>query len=206
MEFRSALKERLKGPLPGRAAQLQMAAYAGRLSFDAPENPLRAAVLLLLHGQGPDHKTILIERVSHDQDKHSGQISFPGGKLDECDETLEACALREAHEEIGVIQEKIEVLGRLTDLYIPVSGFMVTPVVGVIDRLDALTPQPTEVAEILEVPLSMFFSQQTRQIRDLAIPNGIILRNVPYFDVYGKVLWGATAMMMNEFIQIVEDL
>ena len=204
--YLSSLKDRLQQPLPGRAAQLEMAAYAGRLSFDPPQNAMRAGVLLLLHKHESELGTVLIERVTHDQDKHSGQISLPGGKLDRCDIDIEACALREANEEIGIVKEQIEIIGRLSDLYIPVSGFLVTPVVGMtMDPVD-LVPQPSEVADILRVPLSWLFASDVRHTRDLRLQNGMHLRDVPYFNLQGKVVWGATAMILNEFLKISEEI
>ena len=185
---------------------MRMAAYTGRLSFDPPGNAVRAGVLLLLHQHQGDWHTVLIERVTHDRDKHSGQISLPGGKLDLCDESIEACALREANEEIGLIKDQVQILGRLSDLYIPVSRFLVTPVVGVVLELQTLTAQPSEVAGIFRVPLTTLFSEQTRQIIDLDLSNGLHLPKVPYFQIEGKVVWGATAMMLNEFITISQEI
>lgn len=183
-----------------------MAAYTGRLSFDIPENAIEAGVLLLLQKTASDISTILIERVTHERDKHSGQISFPGGRKDLVDPDIEACALREAEEEIGVLRERVNVLGRLTDLYIPVSGFLVSPVVGLVEDQIELIPQPTEVAAVLQVPLSILFTKEIRQAKDLKIREGFVLKNVPYFEIQGKVVWGATAMMLNEFITISEEI
>jgi 8-oxo-dGTP pyrophosphatase MutT (NUDIX family) len=183
-----------------------MAAYAGRLNFDPPENATRAGVLLLLHQHGGDWHTVLIERVTHRRDKHSGQISLPGGKLDPHDDSIEACALREANEEIGLIKDQVQILGRLSDLYIPVSRFLVTPVVGVVPELKTFTAQPSEVAGIFRVPLTTLFSEHTRQIIDLQLGSGLMLQKVPYFQIEGKVVWGATAMMLNEFIVISQEI
>jgi 8-oxo-dGTP pyrophosphatase MutT (NUDIX family) len=183
-----------------------MAAYAGRLSFDVPDNASRAGVMLLLHQHKGDWQTVLIERVVHDRDKHSGQISLPGGKLDPYDVSIEACALREANEEIGINKEHVEILGHLSDLYIPVSKFLVTPVIGLIPESQTFFAQPSEVAEIFKVPLSILFEVQTRQILDLQLSNGLQLQNVPYFRIQDKVVWGATAMILNEFITLTQEI
>lgn len=163
-------------------------------------------MLLLYADQQGRFSTVLIERVKHKKDKHSGQISLPGGRVDPADESLEACAMREAREEIGLQTDQIQILGRLTDLYIPVSGFLVTPVVAFAKEIDNLTPQPTEVAAILHVALPDLLSNDSLRYRDLTVSEGLLLPNVPYYDLEGKIVWGATAMMLSEFIEITQSL
>ncbi|MCL4108672.1 UNVERIFIED_CONTAM: hypothetical protein GTU68_006990 [Idotea baltica] len=153
-------------------------------------------------------QTTLIQRVSHEKDKHSGQISFPGGKYDLADEDIVACAIREAYEEINLDKSSVKVLGRLSDLFIPVSGFQVTPVLATVDKnyLEDLVPQPSEVSEILHVPILDIVSNASLRRKDMVLQTGVKLTNVPYFYLRGKVVWGATAMILNEFISIYKEV
>ena len=147
---------------------------------------------------------MLIERAAHPKDRHSGQISFPGGSWEDSDGSLEAVALREAHEEIGIPPAQIQVLGRLTELYIPVSNFMVHPFVGIIHGTPTFSPQPGEVAHILTPPVHQFFSPEYQKTTDLSLAENLTIRNVPYFEVDGRVVWGATAMILSELIEILD--
>jgi len=203
-ELSSLIKRRLQQPLPGQSAQMAMAAYHTRLNVVPPESARAAAVLITIHEGPVGLQTTLIQRVSHDKDKHSGQMSFPGGKYDLTDEDIYSCAIREAYEEINLDRSSVQVLGKLSDLYIPVSGFQVTPVVAMVgkDYLQDLAPQPSEVSEILHVPIADILSKESLRSKDMVMQSGIKLRNVPYFYLQGKVVWGATAMILNEFISI----
>lgn len=133
---------------------------------------------------------------------HGGQLSFPGGGK-EGDETIEETALREAQEEIGLDPENAEVIGRLSPLYVGHSDNMVTPVVALLTKEQEFTPNPNEVDEIITVPLKDFVDDQ------LLVSEEWELRDVPYhvpfWDIYHVPLWGATAMMMSEFMEICQD-
>ena len=195
----------LQGPLPGRAAQLQMASMKRLTELSAnwtiPDNPRIASVIILLfQDQAQDWRTVLIQRTQNPNDRHSGQISFPGGSWDHSDASLEAVALREAQEEVGIAPQHIEVLGRLTELYIPVSNFLVHPFVGHIQQAPVFVPQPGEVAQILTPPVRIFFDNTFKKTTNL-----VNIQDVPYFDVEDQIVWGATAMIMNEFITLVHQ-
>lgn len=200
------LAEQLNQPLPGPEAQYRMA-HPFRRSVEPPPPPSAtdAAVLALLYPRHEQWHVVLIERTSrHPGDRHAGQISFPGGRREEDDLSLEHTALREAQEEVGTDPEKITVLGKLSELYISVSDFLVHPYVGFTEVTPDFTPQPSEVNAILEVPFEHFLRRETLRAKDMTVRNNILLREVPYFDIDGKVLWGATAMIMSELLAIVD--
>ncbi|MBL7802157.1 MAG: CoA pyrophosphatase [Saprospiraceae bacterium] len=206
------LREKLAGPLPGRAAQYRMASMRRLQELDdTPIPPLDARVACVLHllhrrHEHDDWRTVLIQRTTNPRDRHSGQISFPGGRWEESDgDDLAAAALREAHEEIGVSPLEVELIGRLTDLYIPVSNFLVHPFVGVLLGRPEFQPQPGEVENILTPPIRQLNDPLNRKMTDISIAQGLTIREVPYFDVEGHVLWGATAMILSEFFAILDQ-
>jgi len=205
--FIHTLRARLAGPLPGREAQFKMAGLRRLQELGpnpAPPADARVAcVLNLLYWHEEDWRTILIQRTENPRDRHSGQVSFPGGRWEERDGELANVALRETEEEIGVPAQHIEILGRLTDLYIPVSNFLVHPFVGILHGAPEFVPQPGEVEAVLTPALSVFQSQENRKRIDLTLQQGITLKDVPYFDVHGRIVWGATAMIMSEFLELV---
>ncbi len=199
------LKQQLNKPLPGRSAQYKMA-HAVRLNYPPPPANARiACTLTLLYPKAESWHLLLIQRMStnNPNDRHSGQISFPGGGIEQVDQTLAATALRETNEEVGVKSEDIELLGKLTELYIPVSNFLVHPFVGKIDYAPQFIPQPSEVKSIIETPLELLRQPQTIKKKDLKVSDTITLKGVPYYDVQGHVVWGATAMMLSEFLDIL---
>jgi len=154
--FINKLERALKNPLPGVAAQHKMA-HAVRKSYPQPDhNARKACVLLLIYPKDDQKHIVLIQRMSSDNknDKHSGQVSFPGGKLEKEDKSLLDCAMREAQEEVGINPDEIKAIGELTKLFIPVSNFLVFPFVAYIDKTPHFVPQPSEVKGILEVPIS----------------------------------------------------
>ncbi len=198
------LQERLQAPLPGPEAQYRMAhAVRGKYQLSSADARV-ACVLLALYPKASDWHLVLIQRVSSNpNDRHGGQISFPGGGYEATDGSLENGALREAEEEVGILPQDVNLLGRLTELFIPVSNFMVHPFIGHLDYAPQFVPQPSEVQEIIEVPLSTLRNPNNRQLTEIRISNNMTLKNVPYFDVNGRVVWGATAMMLNEFLELL---
>lgn len=204
-KFIEKLNDQINQPLPGQEAQFRMATAFRYNRTPAPPTAVKAGVLALFYPKSDQWHIVLIERASrYPQDRHRGQISFPGGRYEPSDPSLEFTALREAQEEIGIDIDKVEVLGKLTDLYIPVSNFLVHPYVAYTEVYPSFTPQPSEVASILEVPLDHFFTEQNIRRMDMTVQGNLRLKDVPYFDIGGKVLWGATAMMMSELLALVE--
>jgi len=135
---------------------------------------------------------------------HTGQVSFPGGAVD-AGETLEHAAVREAVEEVGVVASDIQVLGRLTSLHIPVSGFLLHPVVAAADVRPRFMAAPEEVARLLEVPLALLEDEDTIRYerRTFERQNRLVDVEVPFFDVHGEKVWGATAMVLAEFLALI---
>jgi len=134
--------------------------------------------------------------------KHGGQISFPGGGK-EGDETIEETALREAHEETGLKPDNVEVIGNLTPLYVNHSENMVTPVVGFIKKNQEFCANPNEVDEIFTVPISKlidtdFAKTENWKLHDLDY-------SIPLWDIHDVPLWGATAMMLSEFVELFRE-
>ncbi len=207
--FIENLKKQLTDvPLPGLEGQLKMAPPMRRELLDdryrQPENPKLAAVLCLLFWENDVWNVVLIERAGgHPSDRHAGQIAFPGGKVEPADVSLAAAALREAEEEIGATAEKVVVLGRLTELFIPVSGFLIHPFVGFLEEKTAWLPQASEVKSILEVPILDLQKKGARQVKDLTVGPGVVYQDIPYFEVENQIVWGATAMILGEFLEVL---
>lgn len=205
-EFITAVEQELRNPLPGKKAQFEMAAI-GRPSYNAVPRPdvRTASVMISLFEKGNDWHTVVIQRKAVEGDRHSGQISFPGGKR-ENQEPLPFTAIRESHEEIGTPIDSYRILGQLTELHIPVSNFMVHPFVGHLDHPGELIAQQEEVDAIYEIPIEILLTPETRKRKDIRVPEGFVLRDVPYFDIGGKVVWGATAMIISEFTSVLNGV
>ena len=195
-EIECLLRERLAGTLPGLEAQMRFAPYIVGPDWQAPVDARTAAALLLLYPHASGAAVPLTIR-SSGLARHPGQISLPGGAAD-LGETLVETALREASEEIAVDPASVRVLGELTPVHVLVSGFTLHPIVGIADQRPDFAPAPGEVEAILEVSLA--------DLRDASrIRQGTRLREgvaveYPYFDLLGHQVWGATAMVLGEFI------
>ncbi len=199
------LREGLRRPLPGLAAQLRMAPTP-RLGWDPlkfPDGATNGAALLLVYPHDDTLHVALTVRGSGLRN-HTGQVSLPGGRVDD-GETFEGAALREASEEIGVEPNIVEVLGRLTPLHIPVSGFLLHPIVGFASMRPAFQRAEWEVARIIEAPVNVLSDSTVvkREIRTRVVKGQSIDVDVPYFDIDGEKVWGATAMVLAEFCAIL---
>ncbi|CAN5498299.1 CoA pyrophosphatase [soil metagenome] len=207
LDFFSFLERRLQYPLPGRAAHAEFVPnYADtriRLS-PPPATARRSAVLLpLLRRPNAALPDVLLTVRSETLNSHKGQISFPGGRVDEMEDPCDA-ALRELEEEVGVPVHDVVVLGALTDLYVPPSNSAIIPFVALVREPAAYVISEHEVQEVFTVPLEYFV--ETGNIRSAPRTLNGDTVSVPYWDVHHHVhLWGATAMILNELIWIVRE-
>lgn len=201
----SVLRAAFRRPLPGLEAQLRMAP-SPRIGWDPlkfPDGAADGAALLLIYPHDETLHVALTVRGSGLRN-HTGQVSLPGGRV-EAGETIDAAALREAQEEIGVDPRAVELLGRLTPLHIPVSGFLLHPVAGYTSMRPAFQRAEWEVARIIEAPVSVLSDPAVlkREIRTRVVKGQSIDVEVPYFDIDGEKVWGATAMVLAEFCVIL---
>jgi len=197
------LEERLRNPLPGKAAQIKMASYQrlNDLSYKKiPINPLKSSVLIFLYYTENECKFILIERTTN-KSMHSGQIALPGGKFEQIDYVLKQTALREAHEEIGIDISGTTIIGNLTELYIPPSNFIVHPFIGFSETKQNFKRQVQEVEKIIEVKVNELLNPNIIQKTDIKVRD-FIIRDTPIFKICDYQIWGATAMILSEFIQV----
>jgi len=187
----------LSARLPGEPAQNTMAPeFRGPYAHADP--PVEAAVLVMMVPHEEDDQLVFIRRNPYDG-PHSAQVSFPGGAREPGDRSLAATAVREAREELGITAFP-EILGSLTPLHIPVSNFLVTPFVCVMDHKPVYHPDPTEVQYVIEA--SLIHLADPENIRwDTWDHHGGVIR-APYYKVGNDRIWGATAMMLGEFLRL----
>ena len=197
--------------LPGLSAQMKMAPVT-RLVETAKMRKLlkngnindgthkKSAVLILFYPKnGLTHLVLMVR--AKDEGVHSGQISFPGGKAEKFDESIYATALREANEEIGIDPSTIKIIGALTKLYIPPSNFDVYPIVGITYTTPAFKPN-IEVDKLLEVELNTLVNPNCIGYSTVVHRTGNEFV-VPCYNIDNHIVWGATAMMISELVEVV---
>lgn len=206
VDYKSLLQQEIAKGLPGEAAHLPMLPLNRPLSSVAllDQKDYRfSAVACILYQDDQGLKIILIERPTYDG-AHSGQVAFPGGKMEKDDVTDEFTARRECFEEIGIQLKDVHYIGKLTDVFIPISGFIMHPHLYYLDVLPTMIPDAREVEQILTLNVRDFQSQAFRERRDLPTQQGFILKNVPGFHLNEHFIWGATALVLNELCELLK--
>jgi len=191
--------------LPGIEAQFKLAPKL-RLNYNTKKiranDPKIAAILALFYPNQNNEVTLLLTKRANYNGTHSGQISFPGGKVEQSDLNLKQTALRETFEEVGIIDEDIEVIREFTEVYIPPSNFLVTPFIGIIYNKPVFKVN-SEVAKIIEVPFSKLIDETS--IGSIKITNSYMKEtSVPCFKIDDSIIWGATAMILSEIREVLK--
>jgi len=208
-DFKSKISKVTNMELPGEEIHYKMVPFkrieALKKVVLQNNKPRKAGVLVLFYPNKNNETTfVLILRKAY-KGVHSAQISFPGGKLEEADASLEYTALRETEEEVGVLSSSVKVIKKLTHVYIPPSNFHVQPFLGLVDTTPKFIPQLNEVESIIEVPLKHFLSNDVL-IKETVSASYASKIEVPAFLLNNHIVWGATAMMLNEVRHIIQDV
>ena len=200
------VRRALERPRPGLDAHLKMAPEprpGWDPDFSLPPDCREGGVLILLYPRA-DRLHFVLTRRTETVRSHKGQISLPGGKREK-GESLVQTALRETYEELGVPPDRTEVIKRLSALYTPPSNYCIHPFVAYRPLRTTFHPDPIEVAEVLEVPLSTLLDPAIREVELWSAPRFDSPRRVPFFNVNGQVVWGATAMILSELVTLLEN-
>ncbi|WP_425392198.1 NUDIX hydrolase [Ekhidna sp.] len=205
-ELTRFLEKRVQKSMPGDAAHQKM---KPKLPNGAPIKmthatpPRKGGVLILLYEDEGVVRFPLIERPSY-EGIHSGQMALPGGRYEEEDMDQYQTALRESEEEIGVDQKEVKIIGSLSEFFVSASNYMVLPVIGKIERKPAFVPEPREVADIVMPPVTHLIDSGRLKEKEMTVRNDFKMV-CPYFDLEDRVVWGATAMMLAEFVEIMKE-
>jgi 8-oxo-dGTP pyrophosphatase MutT (NUDIX family) len=204
-EFAEKLRIEISKGLPGTEIQWALAS-SDRMLKGFPRTPRKdsktAAVMILLYPKNDLLHTVFIQRPVY-EGVHGGQISFPGGKKEASDIDLIQTAIRETSEEIGIKPSEINIISSLTPLYIPVSNTVVTPVIGWMETHPVFTLNEDEVVFIIEADIKTLIDPSIIKIKPFEIRGEMI--DIKYFDFKDNVIWGATAMMLNELFTILRN-
>jgi len=200
-QFTNILNDDLNNGLPGFEAQKLMSPSIRdhALKTSNPSIARDSSVLLLFYLKNGQLHLPFIKRTTGNTN-HSGQISLPGGKYEESDANRTITAVRETNEELGVDCKKIKILGFLTELYIPVSNFMVLPVLGYCEKRPDFKLNEFEVEEIIEIPVTQLLAEEN--ISEFTIEKNGFKIHAPYFPANEHKIWGATAMILSELREI----
>jgi|AntRauTorcE11898_2_1112593.scaffolds.fasta_scaffold05925_3 8-oxo-dGTP pyrophosphatase MutT (NUDIX family) len=204
--FQNYLTKRLQEPLPGRKAQMKMMPEPVDSNVGVPEKSIDSSghpsgVLVPIYPDGNNNLNVILT-LRTDSIRHAGQISFPGGRSEESESIIET-ALRETHEEIGIETDEINVMGSLTPFYLYRTNNRITPIVGFLKHKPIMQRNPNEVKEIITVKLDTLISDKQIEKERWDLSENSFY--VPYWSFHRVPLWGATAMMMSEFLEIYKE-
>jgi len=205
--IKQKLKQILENDLPGLPAQLRMVpeiAARQRLEAQKMAIPKESSVLILFYPAGNTFNTVFIQRHEY-AGVHSNQVAFPGGKSDPDDQDMYYTALREANEELGILPEKVTILGKLTDLYVPPSNYMIHPIVAFTDNKPIFLADKKEVREYFEVSISELIDHEAFTHKTIKFANGFEY-HTPCFIWKNYIVWGATAMIVSELIELLKKI
>lgn len=197
------IKEEIQKQLPGREAHQLMSPRHRVLNPTNEQKPRPSAVLIMLYPKNSDTHIVMIKRAEYDG-VHSGQIAFPGGKKDKNDKDLLDTALRETFEEIGVRRNDLDIIGKLSPLFIPVSNMCVHPWIGFYKDRPVFVKQDKEVQQVLSIPLIKLLEEEA--ITQSIFSGQKYEVEAPCYHVDGLRIWGASAMILSEFLAIVHKL
>jgi len=205
-ELTRFLEKRVTQDMPGESSYKKMKpkmANGAPIQMKHVDQPRKGGVLILLYEDQGVVRFPLIQRPNY-EGIHSGQMALPGGKFEEDDKDQWQTALRESQEEIGVISEKVEIIGSLSEFFVAASNYMVLPVIGKIDHIPDFVPEPREVADIVTPPVHQLIDPSTVKEKEITVRNDFKMI-CPYFDLEGRTVWGATAMMLSELVDVLND-
>ena len=196
----------LQQKLPGYEVQkLMEPATRNRLieKMKPSSTPKKCGVLVLIYPKNNKIFTVFIKRQTYDG-VHSGQIAFPGGKYEKTDNTLVNTAIREANEEIGINPDDINIIGNLTELYIPPSNFNVLPILAYMDKPPVFNIDKNEVDSIIEISIDELVDEKIVSNKEVYTSEKTMI-NVPCYLYKRNIIWGATAMIISEFVKVVKN-
>ncbi|MDI9356774.1 MAG: CoA pyrophosphatase [Chitinophagaceae bacterium] len=200
------IKTALLGELPGIDAQKKLSPSpdsSERFHIEGRTDASKSAVLILFYPTDNKNPHFPLIQKPKNSRVHSNQIAFPGGRYEEQDTNLFRTALRETQEEIGIDASTVHIIGNLTSLYIPISNFILFPVVGFLDYSPTFIPDNNEVAKIIPAPVEWLLHTEikTKNIPLYSIHNTL----VPCYEIENHVIWGATAMVLSELYDLLKQ-
>jgi 8-oxo-dGTP pyrophosphatase MutT (NUDIX family) len=202
-ELKILLKKELKAKLPGKDAHLEMMPK-GRILIESHLNKRNAAVAIVIYPANTGEEEIIFIKRTEYEGPHSGQVSFPGGKENGEDINLFATSIRECYEEIGVKLSEKNLLGELTPVFVSVSGFIIYPFIFYYLSEPEILIEQKEVKHIIRFPIYKLLDSNIRCVKKMKITGQEM--DIPCFQILDETVWGATGMILNEFIEILRNV